>query len=191
MQGDCLLSHSTAPPSGWGLLSNADSICKLCQQRMCADQRLASSEASHTILCRGRVSSRAALFGNGDDAGSSSDGEEGSSSDGEDDGEQQQQQQDDVQEHGRPQFTSPSRLRVVAVSPDRDLSRVSKLVVTVYDPFSTAVLDMYFAGTDRTTQYSSGCCAVRFFQSQIQRSPVFNRCVRFHLTFVCACTGCS
>lgn len=66
------------------------------------------------------MSSRAALFGDEDSAGSSS-------SAGEDDEDQPQQDQEEEQpERGRPQFTSPSRLRVVAVSPSRDLTRVSE-----------------------------------------------------------------
>jgi hypothetical protein len=66
------------------------------------------------VLCgrRGRLSSRAALFGEPDF-------EEGSSEGGGSDSEQQDE------ERGRPQFTSPSRLRTVAVSPERDISRVS------------------------------------------------------------------
>lgn len=66
------------------------------------------------MLCdvRGRVSSRAALFGEPEQ-------EQGSSEGGGSDSEQQEE------ERGRPQFTSPSRLRTVAVSPERDISRVS------------------------------------------------------------------
>ena len=48
--------------------------------------------------------------------------EEGGSEDGSE-GEQEEQDEEE-QDRGRPQFTSPSRLRTVAVSPSRDVSQV-------------------------------------------------------------------